>query len=151
MALVHVVDLGSAAEGVEHVDAAEAEDGLLAEAVEAVAAVEVVGEAAIPGVIAFDVGVEEEDGEDVAGDAGDIVAPGADEHAAAVHEEFDGLVGQGEGGFGGPGDVGLGLLSDAVEVLAEVSAAVDEGDGDHGSGHVGSGAEGISGEDAEAA
>ena len=82
MALVHVIDLGLAAEGVEERDAAEAEDGLLTEAVVGVAAVEVVGESAVPGVVAVDVGVEEEDGNDVAGDSDDVEAPGADEDLA---------------------------------------------------------------------
>ncbi len=44
-----------------------------------------VGEAAVPGVVAFDVGVEEEDGDDVAGDADDVEAPGADKYLTALH------------------------------------------------------------------
>ena len=106
VALVHVVDLGFTAEGVEQSDAAEAEDGLLTEAVVGVAAVEMVGEAAVPGVVAFDVGVEQEDGDDVAGDADDVEAPGADEDLAALHGEGDDLVGAGKSGFGRPGNVG---------------------------------------------
>ena len=150
VALVHVVDLGFTAEGVEQSDAAEAEDGLLTEAVVGVAAVEVVGEAAVPGVVAFDVGVEQEDGDDVAGDADDVEAPGADEDLAALHGEGDDLVGAGKRGLGRPGNVGLGLLADVGELLAEVAAAMDERDGDHGGGGVGGGAEGVAGEHAEA-
>ena len=37
------------------------------------------------------------------------------------------------------------------ELLAEVAAAMDERDGDHGSGGVGCGAEGVAGEHAETA
>ena len=39
----------------------------------------------------------------------------------------------------------------AVEVLAEVSAAMDQGDGDHGRGGVGCGAQGVAGQHAQAA
>ena len=85
VALVHVIDLGLTGEGVEQGDSAEAEDGLLTEAIVGVAAVEVVGEVAVPGVVAFDVGVEQEDGDDVAGDADDVEAPGADEYLTALH------------------------------------------------------------------
>src|SRR5258708_11958832 len=151
MTLVHMEDLGLAAEGVEESDSAEAEDGLLTEAVVGVAAIEVVGEAAVPGVIAFDVGVKQEDGDDVTGYTEDIEAPGADENFPALHGEGDDLLGAGEGGLGGPGDVGLGLLADGVEVLTEVAAAVRERDSNHGGGSVGRGAEGVAGEHAQSA
>ena len=59
-------------------------------------------------------------------------------------------VGGGEAALGRPGDVGLGLLTIGAEGLAEVAAAVGEGDGDEGGAEVGGGAEGIAGEDAEA-
>ena len=100
------IDLGLTVEGVEQSDAAEAEDGLLTEAVVGVAAVEMVGEAAVPGVVAFDVGVEQEDGDDVAGDADDVEAPGANEDLAALHGEGDDLVGAGKRRLGRPGNVG---------------------------------------------
>ncbi len=151
VALVHVVDLGLHAERLQHGDAAEAEHGLLTEAVVGVAAVEVVGEMAVVGVVAFDVGVEQEDGDDVALDADHIEAPGADGDLAALHGDGDGLLRAGQGGLGRPGHVGLGLLANGVEMLAEVSAAMDEGDGDHGGGGVGGGAQGIAGEHAQAA
>ena len=86
VALVHVIDLGLYAEGLQKSDAAEAKDGLLAEAIVGVAAVEVVGKLAVPGVIAFDVGVEEEDGDDVAGGSDDVEAPGADLDLTVLHE-----------------------------------------------------------------
>ncbi len=85
VALVHMVDLRLTGEGVEQGDTAEAKDGLLTEAVVGVAAVEVVGETAVPGVVAFDVGVEQEDGDDVAGNPDDIEAPSADKDLTALH------------------------------------------------------------------
>ena len=151
VALVHVVDLGLDAERLQQRDAAEAEHGLLAEAVVGVAAVEVVGEAAVVGVVAFEVGVEQEDGDDVAGDAHDIEAPGADGDVAPLHGDRDDLLRAGQQGLRRPGHVGLGLLADGVEVLAEVSAAMHQGDGDHGRGGVRGGAQGVAGEHAQAA
>ena len=151
VALVHVADFGLHAEGVQEVNAAEAEDGLLAEAIVGVATVEVVGEAAVPGVVAVDVGVEQEDRDDVAGVADDVEAPGAEGDLAALHGDGDGLVGGGEGRFGRPDDVALGLLAMGVEVLLEVAAAMHERDGDEGNAGIGGGAEGIAGQHAEAA
>ncbi len=151
VALVHVTNLRLHAEGVQEVNAAEAENGLLAETVVSVAAVKVVGEAAVPGVVAVDVGVEEEDGDDVAGVADDVETPGAEGDRAALQRDGDGLVGGGEGRFRRPDDVALGLLTAGVEVLLEVAATVDERDGDEGNAGIGGGAEGIAGQHAEAA
>ncbi len=150
VALVHVIDLGFTAKGVEKSDAAESEDGLLTEAVVGVAAVEVVGEAAVPGIVAFDVGIEQEDGNDVAGNANNIKAPRADENLPTLHGEGDDLVGAGEHGLGGPGDVGFRLLTDVGELLAEVAAAMDERDRNHGGRGVGGRAEGVAGQHSEA-
>ena len=85
VALVHVVDLGLEAEGAQQGYATEAEHGLLTEAVVGVSAVEVVGEAAVVGIVAFEVGVEQKDGDDVAGDADNVKTPGADGDFAALH------------------------------------------------------------------
>ena len=151
MALVHVTDFRLHAEGVQEVNAAEAEDGLLAEAIVGVATVEVVGEAAVPGVVAVDVGVEQEDGDDVAGVADDVEAPRAERELAALEGDGNRLVGRGKGRFGRPDDVALGLLTVGVEVLFEVAAAMDERDGDEGDAGVGGGTEGIASQHAEAA
>jgi hypothetical protein len=97
MALIHVADLGLAAEGVEQVDAAEAEDGLLTEAVVGVAAVEVVGEAAVPGIIAIHVRVEQKDRNDVACNAHNVKAPRAEGDLAALELELDDAAGGGQG------------------------------------------------------
>src|SRR5580658_3906754 len=93
VALVHVVNLRFTGQCVEQGDAGEAGDGLLTEAAVGGAAVEVVGEAAIPGVVAFDVGVEQEDGDDMTGDADDVETPGADENLTALHGQGDQAVG----------------------------------------------------------
>ena len=150
VALIHVIDLGSTGKRFEKSYAAEAEHGLLTEAVVGVAAVEVIGEATVPGVIAFDDGVEEEDGDDVAGDTYDVEAPGANEDLTALQGEGDDSVGARKGRIGGPGNVGFSLLAYVGEFLTEIPAAMDERDRDHGGGGVGCGAKGVAGEHAEA-
>ncbi len=130
-------------------NAAEAEDRLLTEPVVGVAAVEMVGKMAVPFVVAFDVGVEQEDGDDVAGDADDVEAPGADENFASLHGQSDDSVSAGQGGFRRPGNVCLGLLALIVEALAEVAATMDERDCDHGTAGVGRGAESVASQHAQ--
>ena len=78
VALIHVADLRTATQRVQQVDAGETEHSLLAEPVIGVATVQVIGQLAIPGIVAFDVGVQQKDREDMAGDADHVKAPGAD-------------------------------------------------------------------------
>jgi hypothetical protein len=150
VALVHVIDDRLAGEGVKQGDAAEAEDRLLTEAVVGVAAIEVVGEAAIPGVVAFDIGVKQEDGDDMSSNADDVEAPGTDEDLTVLQRKGDDLVGAGKGCFRRPGNVGLGLLPDIGELLAKVAAAMDQRDRDHRTAGVGGGAQSVASEHAEA-
>jgi hypothetical protein len=89
VAFVHVVDVDPVAEGVGHARAAHAEHDLLLQAVVGVAAVEMIGEAAIPARVAVDVGIEQVDGHDVAGAALHVVAPGAHGHDAVFHRDGD--------------------------------------------------------------
>jgi hypothetical protein len=105
-----MVDLGFYAESLQKRDSAEAKDGFLAEAIVGVAAVEVVGKLTVPGVIALDVGVEEEDRNDVSGGSDDVEAPGTDVYLTVLQSKRDGLTGAGQG-LGRPGDVDFGLLA----------------------------------------
>ena len=57
------------AQGLRHAHAAHAEHNLLLQAIVGVAAVEMIGEAAVPAGVALEVGVEQIDGNDVAGAA----------------------------------------------------------------------------------
>jgi hypothetical protein len=95
VALIHVAHLGLAAQGVQQMNAAEAEDGLLAEAVVGIAAIEVVGELAVPGIVALHVGVEQKDRNHVARDADDVKTPGAEGDLAALELEVDQAAGGG--------------------------------------------------------
>jgi hypothetical protein len=114
----------------EKMNPAEAQDRFLTEAVIGVSTIEMVGEMAVPGIVALDIGIQEEDWDDMAGVADNVKAPGLQGDLAALHGEGDLLVGRRKRGFGGPDDVGFGLLAERVKVLLEVAAAVDERDGD---------------------
>ena len=146
-----VLRIVGVAQCVEHCGAAHAEHDLLAQPVMAVAAVEGIGERAIPLGVLVEVRVEEEDGDDVAAGAHYVIAPGADLDAAAG--DLDG----GSGGFGGehllglPLHLGFVLLPVRVQRLREVALSVQKGDGDHGNVEIGGGAKGVTGENAESA
>ena len=85
VALVAVEHLRVDPEGAQRPDAADAEDDLLAQAVVRVAAVEPVGDGDAVGGVAFDVGVEQEQGDlaDVGppDPDGDLVAGEVDAHS----------------------------------------------------------------------
>ena len=151
VALVHVADLRLTAKRVQQMNATKTEDGLLAEPVVRVAAVEVVGESAIVGVVALDVGVQQEDGDDMAGTADDIKSPGANGDFAALHLDADRSTRFWEHDLRRPEDVGLSLLARGVEVLLEITVAMHERDCDQGSAGVGCRTQRIAGEHAETA
>ncbi len=151
VAFVHVMDFYLIAELFEDADAAEAEDGFLTEAVVGVSAIELVGEATVPGIVGVNVGVEEIDGDDVAGDTDDVVAPGANHDEAILNGDGgDGAEGL-EEIFRGPDDGGFRLLAFEGEMLVEISAAMEQGDRDHGKFHVGGRTKGVTREHAETA
>ena len=89
VAFVHVVDVYPVAERMGHARAAHAEHNLLLQAVVGVAAVEVIGQAAIPARVAVQIGVEQVDGHHVAVAAHQVVAPGAHGHDAVFHGDRD--------------------------------------------------------------
>ena len=126
VALVHVVDVDLQPESVGHADAAHAEHDLLLEAVVRVAAVEVVGKAAIPAGVFFDVGIEQIDGNDVAGAAFEVVAPGAHGNGAVFNG--DGNAGRLLAAVVGwiPGLNLLGLRAGGVKMLLEVALAMQQ-------------------------
>ena len=132
-------------------NAAETEDGLLTKTIVGVAAVEVVSQGAVVGVVAFDVGVQQEDRDDVAGAADDIEPPGANRELAALHLDGDRRAGGGQDCLGRPDDVGLGLLAGGVEVLLEIAVAMDQGDRHHGGAGVGCRTQRVAGQHAETA
>jgi hypothetical protein len=126
MALIHVVDLGVHPERPEHRNARQAEYGLLTQAIVSVSAVQVIGEAAVVRIIALEVGVEQEHWNDVPGHADHIEAPRAHSHFAALHLDADDLACAGQRRLRCPRHVRLGLLANGIQVLTEVSAAMDQ-------------------------
>ncbi len=151
VALVHVADLRLNAQGMQHMNAAEAKDGLLAEPVVGVAAVEVVGQGAVVGVVALDVRVQQEDRDDVAGTADDIKPPGANGDLTALHVDADSRARRRQDRLGRPDDVRLGLLAGGIQVLLEIAVAMHQRNGHHGGAGVGRRTQGVAGEHAETA
>ena len=80
VAFIHVVDVYPQAQSIGHAHAAHAQHDLLLQAVVGVAAVQVVGQAAIPARVAVEIGVEQIDRHDVPVAALHVVAPGAHRH-----------------------------------------------------------------------
>ena len=89
VALVHVVDVDLHAQGAGDADAAHAKHDLLLEAVVGVAAIEVIGEAAIPAGVTVQVGIQKVDGDHMARTALHVVAPGAYGHDPVFHRDGD--------------------------------------------------------------
>ena len=82
VALVHVVDIYPVAERVGHARAAHAQHNLLLQAVVGVAAVEVIGEAAIPARVSVQVRVQQVDRHHMPVAAHQVIAPAAHRHNA---------------------------------------------------------------------
>ena len=85
VALVHVVDIHLVAQCAGHARAAHAQHNLLLQAVVGVAAVQVIGEAAIPTRVFFHIRVQQIDGHHVPGAAHHVIAPAAHRHNAVFH------------------------------------------------------------------
>jgi hypothetical protein len=82
---VHVVHVYMQAQGIRHADAAHAQNDFLLQAIVLVAAVQVVCQSLIPSRISVQVSVEQVNGNDVAGSAFEVVAPGAHRYRAVFH------------------------------------------------------------------
>jgi hypothetical protein len=132
VALVHVEGAEVVPDGAEHASPADAENGLLADAVVRVARVEACGELAGLGVVLREVGVEVVDRHEVSAGAEDIEAPGADDDILPVDGDHDAGRHGAEGLFRGPGGRLLDLLAAGAETLAEVAAPVEQRDADIG-------------------
>ncbi len=138
MAFVHVKSAQLAvAQGTQHAHAADAEDHLLAQAVACIAAIEVVGQAPIFRRIRRHVGVEEQDRNDMPGDAADLVSPGAQADLAMLDLDADPRRKLGELLGHRPVELLLGLIAAFVQPLPEIALAMDQRDGDQRQRHVG--------------
>ena len=151
MALVHVEDGGLDAAGSERLDAADAQQDLLAQAVLAVATVEPVGDRALGRGVCLHVGVEQQqlDPADV-----DAPEPGVQSTARQSHGDEHRRPAGGEHrrhrqSRGVELDELLLLRAARGQQLAEVAVAVEEADADDRHAQVAGRLEVVAGEDAE--
>lgn len=84
MTFVHVIDGRLASQGREDFDSADAEDGFLTEAIESIAAVEVVSQLPVPTVIGIKIRIQEDYGNHMAIGADNVFAPGANHYGTAL-------------------------------------------------------------------
>ena len=89
VAFVHVVHVYAQAQRMGHAHAAHAQHDLLLQPVIRVAAVEVVGQSAVPSRIFVEVGVEQINRHHVAGLPAHVIAPRAHRHHAVFHLDRD--------------------------------------------------------------
>ena len=153
MALVGVEHLGVGADRGERLQAADAEQDLLAQPVLAVAAVEPVRDRPLGRRVLGHVGVEQ-----VERHAADVDLPdgGVQQRAGQLHADAHRLAGGVDGAAhrqrrGVERVERLALLARRGQVLAEVAVAVEEADRDDRHAQVGGGLEVVAGQHAEAA
>ena len=152
VAFVHVkASQIAVAERAQHADAADAEDHFLAQAVARVAAVEMVGQAAIFRRIRRQVGIEQQDRDDVTGDAAHVVSPRAQVDTAMLDLDADPRRKLGERLRDRPVELLLGLIAALVQLLPEIAFAMQQGHGHQRQRNVRRRAKGIAGQNAKAA
>ena len=151
MAFVHVVDVDGMAKSAGHADAAHAENDFLLQPIIRVASVEVVGQGAVPGGVALDVGVEQVDGHHVAIAANQLIAPGTHRDNAALNGDGD-ACSLFRAEFGRvPGLVFFPLVAGAGKVLLEVALAMHQRERHQRHAQIGSRAQSVTGQYAQAA
>jgi hypothetical protein len=139
------------AERPEYGHTAQPEHDLLPQAVARVAAVQVIGEAAVVRAVRLPIGIQEEYRDDVAGNPADPVPPGSYDDRSAFHQDRDPDGERLQELLGAPGRWLLGLVPLRAEALAEIPLALQERDAGDGNAQVGTGTEGVAGEHAQAA
>src|SRR5213078_1155744 len=127
VALVHVKAPDVAVtERTQHAHAADAEDHFLTKTVTRIAAVEVVGQTTILGGVLRQVRVEEQDRDDVSGNATHVVAPRAQLHVATLDRDGHARLEAHEPLGHRPVDWLFGLIAGWIEPLPEVAFAVHQ-------------------------
>jgi hypothetical protein len=131
MAFIHMVDSGQTTQVVQKFRAGKAQDGFLAETIVRVASVKMIGQMAVVGIVAFDVGIEQKDRNDMAFAANDVEAPGLNFDISVLDVDRNCGFGRGKPILRAPGNIGFSLLALRVQMLAEVAAAMHKGNGSH--------------------
>lgn len=148
---VHVETMQAlVAERAQHPHAADAEDHLLAEPHAVIAAVEVIGEAAVALGVLGQVGVEQIHRHPVARDPGRLVAPCAQHDGAMLDLDFDAQRHLGEPLGDRPAHRLLGLVACRIEALPEIALVMDEGDRHERHAEIGGRTDGVAGKNAQA-
>ena len=124
----------------QHAHAADAEDDLLAEPIPGVAPVEGVGQRAVPGGVARQVGVKQQHGHLVAADAPDQILPRPQVHRPSLEGDLRAARQLAAELCNWPILRTLGLPSVRVEVLREVTLPMEQGDRHHSHLEIGGGA-----------
>ena len=124
MTFIHVVHVDVIIEGFEETRTADSQDSFLAKPIIRIPTVEVIGEVSIAWVILRHICVEEVDGDGVTGDSLEIVSPGTDHHRAVFNRHLDEGFLDLQNFFQRPGLVFRALDSMRVEMLLEISFAM---------------------------
>ena len=124
MTFIHVVHIHVIIEGFEEAGAADSQNGFLAKPIIRIPTVEVIGEVSIARVILRQICVEEVDGDVVTGDSLEIISPGADHDRAVFNRYLDESFLELENVFQRPGLIFRALHSLRIEMLLEISFAV---------------------------
>ncbi len=126
---IHVVNGHVVIQGFEHAHATDSQNGFLAQAIVRIPTVEVIGELSIARVVLRQICVEEVDGDGVPGDSFEVVSPGADHHRPVLDRHLDQGVFERQKFFERPGLIFSALDSLGIEMLLEISFAMQQGDG----------------------
>ena len=151
VAFVHVVHIHPMAKRVSHASAAHAQHNLLLQAVIAVAAVEVIGQTAIPSRIHLKIRIEQIDRNHVPVAAHQVIAPCTHRHNAVFHCNRNPCRFLGAEVRRIPLLNVFALNAFAVQVLLEESLAVQQCEGHQRNSQIGSGTQRIAGQNAKTA
>jgi len=126
---IHVVHGHVVIQGLEHAHSADAQNGLLPQAIVRISTVEVIGELPITRVVLGQISVEEVDWDGVAGDSFKVVSPRPDDDWTILDGHLNQRVFEQQKFFDRPRLIFRALNSLRTEMLLEISLAVEQGYG----------------------
>ncbi len=120
-------------------DATDSQNGFLAQPIIRIPAIEVIGKLSIALVILRQIGIQQVDRDGVPGDSFEIVSPRADHHRPAFNGHLDYCVLEHQKFFERPGLVLSALNSLGIEMLLEISFAMQQRNGAESQAQIGCG------------
>src|ERR1700678_4203356 len=129
MTFIHVVHVHVVIQGCENAHATDSQNGLLAQAVISIATIEMIGKHSIACIVLGQIRIQQVDRDGMPGDSLEIVAPCPDHHRTILDRYLDHGIFEHEKFFQWPGLIRSGLNSVCIEMLLEVSLAMEESDG----------------------